>query len=183
MDIENITLSVKPGASMGLMPPAMPPPPPLAPPPPPPFCFTVGCQGALEVAYNTHIPEVGCTLSGWASYGCTLDGDCGPPLTVRAKIDSNFAINATANLPSNHTVGDHGFVLKFSPTDCEKLQGGSHWVTVEALANGDTWFGLENGPVCTKDLYGPHARKNGSIVKQGAWVHSTNPSCPPVPSP
>jgi GH35 family endo-1,4-beta-xylanase len=154
-----------------------------APPPPPPFCFTAGCQGALEVAYNTHIPEVGCTLSGWASYGCTLDGDCGPPLTVRAKIDSNFAINATANLPSNHTVGDHGFVLKFSPTDCEKLQGGSHWVTVEALANGDTWFGLENGPVCTKDLYGPHARKNGSIIKQGAWVHSTNPSCPPVPSP
>jgi hypothetical protein len=46
MDIENITLSVKPGASMGLMPPAMPPPPPLAlPPPPPPLLSDVAAAG------------------------------------------------------------------------------------------------------------------------------------------
>ena len=49
-----------------------------APPPPLPFCIENNCQGAVEVHYNTPIPEVGCTLSGWASYGCNLTGYCGP---------------------------------------------------------------------------------------------------------
>ena len=155
------------------------------PPPPPPFCFTAGCQGAVEVLHNTHIPKVGCTLSGWASYGCTLSGDCGPPLTVRAKIDGVFATNATANIAGNHTIaGDHGFVLKFPPADCAKLQGpDSHWVTVEALANGSTWLSLKNQPACTGDMYGPHARRNGSLLTNGSWLNPTNPKCPPNPPP
>ena len=159
-----------------------------APPPPLPFCIENNCQGAVEVHYNTPIPEVGCTLSGWASYGCNLTGYCGPPLTVRAKIDGDFATNATANIPRNasadHTIaGDHGFTLKFPPADCAKLQGGSHWVTVEALADGSTWFGLKNEPICTRDMYGPNARKNGSLLKNGSWVNPGNPSCPPKPPP
>ena len=48
------------------------------PPPPLPFCIEHNCQGTVEVHYNTPIPELGCTLSGWASYGCNLTGYCGP---------------------------------------------------------------------------------------------------------
>ena len=44
---------------------------------------------------------------------------------MRAKIDGVFATNATANMPlsANHTIaGDHGFILKFPPPACAKLQ-------------------------------------------------------------
>jgi len=44
---------------------------------------------------------------------------------------------------------------------------------VEALAeDGSTWFGLKNGPVCTIDTQGPHAK-----TKKGVWARSTNPKC------
>ena len=144
-----------------------------APPPPLAFCVENNCQGAVDFHPNTPIPEIGCTLSGWASYGCNLTGYCGPALTVRAKIDGDFATNATANMFDNHTAaGDHGFILKFPPPDCAKLQNGSHWVTVEALANGSTWFALKKSPLCTKSMGGKRGGK-------GAWVNPTNPSCSP----
>ena len=103
------------------------------------------------VGVGAHIPKVGCTLSGWASYA----GYSGPALTARAKIDGVFAANATANI-HRKIAGDHGFVLEFSAADCEKLQGGSHWVTVEALS-GD-------GPSLSRlDLCGAHCEGHGSM--------------------